>query len=191
MTEPASRATLGGIPSPAASTEGEQPSAAPTVTATAVPSAPSSTLTHSAVVGTKVGDRAPDFALRDVKGRPVSLQGLRGRPVWLIFWAPGCVSCEPTLVEANLVQAENTASKLAVVSVPVYTDAAEAEAYASALALSYPVALDEDGQVFARYRAVTLPVHVWIDRGGIIRDWAQGEVPAEVMAAAVAKITGR
>ena len=178
------------VPFPSASASGKRPSVAPTVTATPVP-APTPTLIPSAVVGTKVGDRAPDIALRDIKGKPVSLQALRGRPVWLLFWAPGCVSCEPTLVEANLVQAENAASKLAVVSVAVYTDPREAEAYASALALSYPVALDEDGQVFARYRAVTLPVHVWIDRDGIIRDWAEGDVPPELVTAAVAKITGR
>lgn len=177
-------------PSPAGSpvTELDRPSAAPSPAARSEPPATGQPA-PSAPVGTEVGDRAPDFTLRDLKGKTISLAGLRGRPVWLMFWAPGCVSCEPTLLEADRLQAQNAArSELAVVSVAVYTFSEDAQWYASALDLSYPVALDEDGQVFTRYRAITLPAHVWIDRDGIIRDWAEGEVPPDLLAAGVERI---
>ena len=35
----------------------------------------------------KVGDRAPDLALRSHDGRQISLEALRGRPVVLAFFA--------------------------------------------------------------------------------------------------------
>ncbi len=176
--------------SPAASpvAEVDGPSAAPSPAVRSEPPATGQPA-PSAPVGTEVGARAPDFTLRDLAGKTISLAGLRGRPVWLMFWAPGCVSCEPTLLEADRLQAQNAArSKLAVISVAVYTFPEDAEWYASALDLSYPVGLDEDGQVFTRYRAITLPAHVWIDRDGIIRDWAEGEVPPDLLVAGVEKI---
>src|SRR5262249_4169544 len=38
-----------------------------------------------------VGSLAPDFELPDVTtGRPVRLSSLRGRPVWVNFWATWC-----------------------------------------------------------------------------------------------------
>lgn len=44
--------------------------------------------------GLPVGVAAPDFTLPDKGGNPVTLSGLRGRPVALVFypldWSPGC-----------------------------------------------------------------------------------------------------
>src|SRR3954469_9765214 len=42
----------------------------------------------------RAGTLAPDFELLDVAtGRPVALSSLRGRPVWLNFWATWCPPC--------------------------------------------------------------------------------------------------
>lgn len=42
----------------------------------------------------KVGGKAPDFSLKNESGKPVSLKGLRGKPVVLYFYpkddTPGC-----------------------------------------------------------------------------------------------------
>src|SRR5947208_2331544 len=46
----------------------------------------------------RVGMPAPDFQLDDVNtGLPVSLSALRGRPVWINFWATWCPACEVEL----------------------------------------------------------------------------------------------
>jgi peroxiredoxin len=45
-------------------------------------------------VGTIVGDRAPDFTLPDVHGRPVRLSQFRGRGVIIHFWAVACTTCQ-------------------------------------------------------------------------------------------------
>jgi peroxiredoxin len=41
----------------------------------------------------QVGQKAPDFVLADLKGGAVSLEGLRGKLVFLHFWATWCPPC--------------------------------------------------------------------------------------------------
>ena len=44
--------------------------------------------------GILTGQRAPDFTLNDLSGKPFTLSGLRNKkPVLLIFWATWCPAC--------------------------------------------------------------------------------------------------
>jgi len=57
--------------------------------------------------------------------------------------------------------------------------------------VSYPILLDEAGTVADRYRALALPVKYWIDRDGIIRDWAIGELPPDLLERELTQILPR
>lgn len=155
------------------------PSASPTEAGSAGP---------SPATATSGAEGAPGFTLAALDGRTISLGDQRGHPVWVAFWAPGCVSCEPTLLAMDELYREHKASGLSVIAVAVATDRATAEAYATALGLSYPVVLDGDGAVFLEYGALFLPAHYWIDGDGMIRDWAAGDVPPDVLADAVGRL---
>ena len=48
----------------------------------------------NAVASPLLNKPAPNFALRSLDGRQVSLRSLRGHPVVLNFWASWCVSCK-------------------------------------------------------------------------------------------------
>ena len=142
-------------------------------------------------VGLDVGQRAPDFSIRLLDGSTVTLSSLRGRPVWLNFWASSCDACVTEMPFIERLYEERRGSGLAVVGISVESPAPDAVGLARALGVTYTLGFDRDGSITRLYRVALLPAQFWIDRAGVIRDWALGEVPPEVMAADVAKIVGR
>ena len=89
---PQPSATTGEAPAVATTTPVVSPSPVPTtapeqvdvpVSATPTPTAPVQTVK----VGTRVGDRAPDFQVTTVDGQSVSLADLKGKPFILYFFA--------------------------------------------------------------------------------------------------------
>jgi peroxiredoxin len=142
------------------------------------------------VEGLRVGDIAPDFEvplddgtsyqLHDLDGNPVRLEDLRGKAVWLNFFATWCPPCQgetPTLRDL----AERYEDQgLEVVGVSVQeTTADDVQAYAERYQLPYTIGFDGSGHVFHQYRVYALPTQFFIDPDGRIRYIAQGPMSEE------------
>jgi cytochrome c biogenesis protein CcmG/thiol:disulfide interchange protein DsbE len=109
----------------------------------------------------RVGDRAPDFSLADLDGRPVRLANYAGRPVLLNFWASWCTPCveEFPLLDAALT--EHADAGLAVVGI-VYRDRSEAARdFAEQLGADWPLVMDP-GETVARAYGVYGPPESWL-----------------------------
>jgi thiol-disulfide isomerase/thioredoxin len=61
---------------------------------------------HSAPVGTAEGDELPRFRLPGLDGATVDLGELRGGPVLLVNWSPGCGYCVMIAAELDALQAD-------------------------------------------------------------------------------------
>jgi cytochrome c biogenesis protein CcmG, thiol:disulfide interchange protein DsbE len=135
-----------------------------------------------------VGEPAPALVVPQVGGGTIDLVNLRGKPVWVNFMG---TYCPPCLDEFPLMSgyATRLAEKgLVVIAVDVKEDEGVVAAFAERLGATFPLGLDADGSAAARWDAVALPVHFWIDKDGIIRDGALGGIGPDVMSAGLRTI---
>ena len=142
------------------------------------------------VEGLRVGDVAPDFAiplddgttyqLTDLDGNPVRLEDLRGKAVWINFFASWCPPCQgETPILRDLAERYEDQG-LEVVGVSVQeTTADDVQAYAERYQLPYTIGFDGSGNVFHQYRVYALPTQFFIDPDGRIRYIAQGPMSEE------------
>lgn len=138
--------------------------------------------------GIDVGQLAPDFELRTPEGEAVRLSDFRGAPVWINFWAPWCPACRTELPRLEGFHLDHADEGLVILGVGVRDSPESMRAYAGEVGISYPIVVDDDGTVADAYQALALPVHYWIDRDGIVRDWAFGELPPDLLASSLETI---
>ena len=149
--------------------------------------------------GLRPGDRAPEFTtthpdgstaqLIDLQGKPVSLAALRGKGVWVNFWASWCPPCQQ---ETPVLRDTYTAyhdQGLEVIGISVQeTNEADVGAYATKYSLGYTVAADLIGDMLHLYRVNALPTSFFIGPDGIIRDVVLAPMDDDSAAAEVAAI---
>ena len=128
--------------------------------ATAVP-------VEAAVDHAVVGQPAPAFNLPGVAGK-VNLAALRGKVVYLDFWASWCAPCKESFPWLNEMQAKYGASGFAVVAVNVDAKPADAEGFLSQVPAKFTLAFDPNGETPGRYQAKGMPSSFLIDRDGRI-----------------------
>lgn len=118
--------------------------------------------------GLSPGQFAPNFTLTDTKGQSVTLADLRGRPVWLNFWATWCPWCNKEIPQIANVE-DAYAGRIDIYGVDVQQSQSTVAQYMAAKRVNYPVLLDSQGAVAASYGVQGLPMSVFIGPHGKIR----------------------
>ncbi len=119
---------------------------------------------------------APDFTLPALGGGSVSLQAYRGRLVVLNFWATWCAPCQEEMPDLQAIDEKNRARGVTVVGIDVNEGPGPVADFVGRVKVAYPIALDGDGSVAARYGVSGLPVTLLISPGGLIVTRHNGQI---------------
>ncbi len=141
-------------------------------------------LPTAALAVPKVGQPAPPFSLPTVDGKMLTLASLKGKPVYLNFYATWCGPCNDEAPVIGKLSAKFKSRGLTVLGVNELENPQKAKEFLTKYHLAYNAVVDSDGKAGKDYGALGLPVHVFIDRGGVVKTYRLGEMnPDEIEAA--------
>lgn len=157
-------------------TEPKAPEAA-VAAPTADPAAPAVTAeARKGTINAIVGSPAPDFTLKDLEGKDVSLASFKGKTVVLEWFNPGCPFVKKAHGVGSLVDTAKRQTANGVVWLAINSGAPGKQGNELAMnvdavktwKLAHPVLRDESGSVGKAYGATNTPHMFVIDKTGIV-----------------------
>ena len=126
----------------------------------------------------EIGKPAPDFLLKSIDGKEIRLSDFAGKPVMINFWATWCPPCQKEMPEIKKFYEKYNASGLVVLSInSTFQDTIDnVKETVKMDQLTFPILLDETGQVEQLYHLNGLPTSYFIDNQGILRKIQIGEI---------------
>lgn len=117
----------------------------------------------------QVGSSAQDFSLTDLKGNVVALKQLRGKVVFLDFWAPWCDPCREELPALDVLYKKYGNDGFEVIGIDIDDSERLLSEFLQKVPITFTVLSDKKGVTKREYGIRTLPTAFIIGRDGVIR----------------------
>jgi peroxiredoxin len=129
------------------------------------------------------GFLAPDFELKAPTGETFKLSDLRGQAVLINLWATWCPPCRLEMRSIEKVYQEYGGQGFTVLAVNMtYQDDAMAVLpFVNEQRLTFPILLDETGEMANAYQLRSLPSSYFVRRDGIINEVVIGGPMSEAL----------
>ena len=133
-----------------------------------------------------IGQKAPEFSIKDESGRLVKLSDFRGKVVFLNFWGTWCPSCVDEMPEIQKLYQQFKGRKFEMLEVSIDNDWPEIHQFYKEHNLNLPTYLDPGHQIATKYKVYKFPETFLIDgNGNVVRHtwyehWADPRVVAKV-----------
>lgn len=122
-------------------------------------------------------------------GEPVELTAYRGDPLVVNFWASWCAPCVSEMPDLEEV-AREYAGRVPVLGVNVQDAPANAEAFVDELGITYDLATDPRGELYAEVDAFGMPTTLFVDAEGTIVYRHTGIIDADGLRELIAERLG-
>ena len=117
-----------------------------------------------------VGAPAPDFELRDSNGNLWKLSDLRGKVVFMNFWATWCTTCKAEMPYKESLYEKMQGKPFQMLGVLFRDNPRNLISYFERQKVSPPTIISPDGEVAKLYGITGVPETFIIDKEGIVRE---------------------
>jgi len=118
--------------------------------------------------GTQIGNLAPDFTLKELGGSDLTLSDLKGKRVFVNFWATWCPPCRAEMPHIQAVYEEKE-DDVVFLAINLGESESKVEAFLEKNGYTFPVLMDPKGQTASLYLVRAIPTSYVIDADGIVR----------------------
>lgn len=126
--------------------------------------------------GIEKGDTPPQFTLENLQGEQMKLSDFEGKKVILNFWATWCQPCRAEMPAFLEYSKQNKDVVVLAVNMTHKDSAAKIESFVEDTGLTFPIVLDEEGDVSKAYSVINIPSTYFIDEQGIIQLRVDGAI---------------
>jgi len=129
-------------------------------------------LTATVSEGSWRNRKAPEFNLIGLKGHRVSLSDMRGKVVFIDFWASWCPPCKKEFPELNKLTKEYKSSQFVTLAVSEDKRRTNVKDFLSEyfdMPANLTVLLDSKSDAIRKYSVGAMPTSFIIDTNGVIR----------------------
>ncbi|HZZ88264.1 MAG TPA: TlpA disulfide reductase family protein [Caulobacteraceae bacterium] len=128
----------------------------------------------STATAATTGAPAPGCALHLQDGRALALGQLKGKVVYLDFWASWCTSCVLSFPFMSALQESRADKDVMVVGVAMDQQPADAQRFLQRHPARFAIATGDNSQCAVRFGVAAMPSSFVIDRRGVVRAAHQG-----------------
>jgi peroxiredoxin len=125
--------------------------------------------------------KAPDFKLKDLNGEELSLSDLKGKKVFLNFWATWCPPCKEEMPQIQKLYNETKDSDLVIITVEIQEQLSQVKSFIDNNKYSFKVLLDSNQSVAPKYKISVIPTSYFIDQDGYIISQRSGGMSIDEM----------
>jgi peroxiredoxin len=122
-----------------------------------------------------IGKKAPEFRLKDLDHREVSLTSMKGKVVLINFWATWCPPCKAEMPSLNSLYNEYKERGLVVLAVSMDRKENEVIDYIRRNDFNFRVLLDPRMKAAENYGVFSLPTSFIVDKNGVVIKMYLGE----------------
>jgi len=132
-------------------------------------------------VAVEPGAPAPAFRLPTFdSAAPVSLADLRGKVVFVDFWASWCSPCRQSLPLYDALRSDFAAADFVILAIGLDEDVADEKAFLAEHPVKYKTLQNSQGDVAKAFDLKGMPSSYLIDRDGIVRARHVGFTPKDI-----------
>lgn len=122
-----------------------------------------------------IGKKAPDFSLKDMNEKTVSLSSYKGNVVIVTFWATWCPPCRSEMPLLNKLYRELRNKGFMVVAVATDRSVSAVKDFLSKSPVDFPVVMDTDSKVSRQFKVFSMPTTFLLDKNGKVVQRFLGE----------------